>query len=53
MADPIVGINPPEDWAPGDSFGTMKLVTEELAVFTTKSGRPYEFIPWPSPVICY
>ena len=57
VADPIVGINPPDEWDPGDEFGTMTLVNERLAVFTTKSGRhSYEFIPWHSdkrPYLCY
>ena len=57
IADPIVGINPPEDWDRYDEFGTMTLVTEDLAVFTTRSERhSYEFIPWHSdkmPFGCY
>jgi len=53
IADPIIGISPPDDWAPDDPKGTMTLVEENLAMFTTKSGRSYKFIPWPSPVICY
>lgn len=57
VASPTVGINPPEEWDPGDETGTMTLVTEDLAVFTTRSERhAYEFIPWPSddqPFGCY
>jgi len=57
MADPIVGFSEPDDWIPHyDQYGTMKLVTKNLAVFTTKSGSDYEFIPWPSDIerwICY
>ena len=50
MADPMLsdgGGNPPLDWTPGDSRGNMKLVRDDLAVFTAESGRIVEFKPWP------
>lgn len=68
IADPIVGVDPPEsDWIadetpvpPGASDygvnGTMVLVTEDLATFTSMGGHSFEFIPWHSddrPFICY
>ena len=54
MANPILtdadGVNPPADWGTGDSNGTMELVSENGAVFTGRSGRVVEFIPWPSEI---
>ena len=50
MADPILSDgsgNPPVDWTTADSRGKMKLVRDDLAVFTAKSGRIVEFKPWP------
>ena len=50
MADPMLSDgsgNPPPDWTAEDSRGTMELVRDDLAVFTAKSGRIVEFIPWP------
>jgi hypothetical protein len=68
VADPIVGVDPPEsDWTADETlvpphvsgygvYGTMVLVTEDLAVFTSMGGRSFEFIPWRSdkmPFGCY
>ena len=50
MADPMLSDgsgNPPLDWAAADSRGKMKLVRDDLAVFTAESGRIIEFKPWP------
>ena len=50
MADPILNDgsgNPPLDWTPDDSVGIVELVRDDLAVFTARSGRIVEFIPWP------
>ena len=50
MADPMLSDgsgNPPMDWAAADSRGKMKLVRDDLAVFTAESGRIIEFKPWP------
>ena len=50
MADPMLSDgsgNPPLDWAPADSVGIMELVNDNLAVFTTESGRTIQFKPWP------
>ena len=50
MADPMLSDgsgNPPLDWTAADSRGKMKLVRDDLAVFTAESGRIIEFIPWP------
>ena len=50
MADPMLSDgsgNPPLDWTPDDSRGIMELVRDDLAVFTSRSGRTVEFIPWP------
>ena len=49
MADPMLSDgsgNPPLDWAAADSRGKMKLVRDDLAVFTAESGRIIQFIPW-------
>jgi len=52
MADPILGSgSPPRDWTSDDSKGVMELVSEDLARFTSKTGRIIEFIPWPSDVV--
>lgn len=53
MGNPILddgNMNPPAGWTGDDSVGEMTLVEEDLAVFTAKSGRTIEFIPWPSDV---
>ena len=51
MADPMLGNhNPPPGWTADDSRGVMELVREDLAVFTSRSGRTIKFIPWPSDV---
>ena len=50
MANPMLSDgsgNPPMDWAPDDSGGTIELVSEDLAVFTAESGRTIQFKPWP------
>ena len=50
MADPMLSDgsgNPPLDWTPDDSVGIMKLVRDDLAVFTARSGRIVGFKPWP------
>ncbi len=50
MADPMLSGgsgNPALDWAPADSVGIMKLVNDNLAVFTAESGRTIQFKPWP------
>ena len=50
MADPMLSDgsgNPPLDWAAADSRGKMKLVRDDLAVFTAENGRIIEFKPWP------
>ncbi len=68
VADPIVGVDPPEsDWTADETlvpphvsgygvYGTMVLVAEDLAIFTSKGGHSFEFIPWHSddrPFVCY
>ena len=50
MADPMLSDgsgNPTLDWTAADSRGKMKLVGDDLAVFTAESGRIVEFKPWP------
>ena len=50
MADPMVieeEVNPPSDWTDDDFEGVIKLVRDDLAVFTAESGRIIQFIPWP------
>ena len=51
MADPMISDgsgNPPLGWTPDDSAGVIELVSENLARFTSKTGRVIEFVPWPS-----
>ena len=52
MADPMLGnYNPPPGWTADDSRrGVLGLVREDLAIFTSRSGRTIKFIPWPSDV---
>ena len=53
MADPMRGGgsgNPLLDWTAEDSKGFMELFRDDLAVFTAKTGRRIEFVPWPSDV---
>ena len=53
MANPMLSDgsgNPPRDWTLEDSNGFMEMVRDDLAVFTAKTGRRIEFIPWPSDV---
>ena len=40
----------PTDWIRGDSRGSMKLISDDLAAFTANSGRMVLFKPWPSDV---
>ena len=50
MADPMLSDgsgNPTLDWTAADSRGKMKLVRDDLAVFTAESGRIVEFKLWP------
>ena len=42
--------NPPTGWGNPTTGGTMVLMREDLAVFTTRSGQVVEFVPWPSEV---
>ena len=42
--------NPLAGWGNPTTKGTMALVRENLAVFTSRSGQTVEFIPWPSGV---
>ena len=39
--------NLPKGWGNPFTEGTMVLVQEDLAVFTSRSGQIVEFIPWP------
>ena len=53
MANPMLSDgsgNPPPDWTSEDGAGFMMLVRDDLAIYTAKSGRRIEFIPWPSNV---
>ena len=50
MADPMLSDgsgDPTLDWTAADSRGKMKLVRDDLAVFTAESGRIVEFKLWP------
>ena len=42
--------NPPTGWGNPTTRGTMVLMREDLAVFTSWSGQVVEFVPWPSGV---
>ena len=42
--------NPPIGWGNPTTGGTMVLMREDLAVFTSRSGQVVEFVPWPSEV---
>ena len=42
--------NPPTGWGNPTTEGTMVLMREDLAVFTSRSGQVVEFVPWPSEV---
>lgn len=42
--------NPPKGWGNPTTRGTMVLMREDLAVFTSRSGQAVEFVPWPSGV---
>jgi hypothetical protein len=51
MANPILSDgsgNPPTDWARNEGTGVIVLVSEDLARFTSNTGRVIEFMPWPS-----
>ena len=53
MANPMLSDgsgNPPPDWTSEDGAGFMMLVRDDFAIYTAKSGRRIEFIPWPSNV---
>ena len=53
MANPMLNDgsgNPPPGWTNDDSHGIMVLVREDLVIFTARSGRIVEFVPWPSDV---
>ena len=39
--------NPPIGWGNPTTEGTMVLMREDLAVFTSRSGKVVEFVPWP------
>lgn len=43
-------LNPPEGWTREDSTGSMTLVSADVAVFKSNSGRSIEFRPWPAQV---
>lgn len=48
--------NPPAGWGNPVTKGVMVLVQEDLAVFTSRSGRVVEFVPWPPGLnkeLCY
>ena len=48
MADPMLtdgSGNPPEDWPPFESPGEIELFSEDLARFTSNTGRIVEFRP--------
>ena len=50
MANPMLSDgsgNPPRDWTPGDSMGTITLVKDDLAVFDSRTGRRLAFVLWP------
>lgn len=40
--------NPPTGWGNPTTKGTMVLMREDLAVFTSRSDQLVEFVPWPS-----
>jgi len=42
--------NPPPGWTHDDSNGEMTLVSEDHAVFKSRSGRTIEFTSWPEDV---
>ena len=53
MANPMLSDgsgNPPPVWTSEDGAGFIMLVRDDLAIYTAKSGRRIEFIPWPSNV---
>ena len=50
-ANPPLGDgNPPIGWGNPTTEGTMVLMREDSAVFTSRSGQVVEFVPWPPEV---